>query len=95
MKKAYWIVQADVSDMETFKAYAAKTPAAMKKYGGVFIVRAGQTEVVEGDARARNTVIEFPSYKNALDCYHSEEYQTAKAVREGAATLDIVVIEGA
>lgn len=94
MKKGYWIVRADVSDMEKFKRYAAKTPPALQTYGGQFLVKAGEYTLAEGDTRARNSVIQFPSYQAALDCWHSDLYQEARAERLGGAELDIVIIEG-
>jgi uncharacterized protein (DUF1330 family) len=94
MNKGYWIVRADVSDMQKFSEYASRTPEAIKKYGGEFIVRAGRSEIVEGNSRTRNTVIQFPSYTHALECWQSIEYQSAKKYRDGAAELDIVIIEG-
>lgn len=94
MNKGYWIVRADVSDMEKFSEYASRTPEAIKKYGGEYIIRAGRSEIVEGGSRARNTVIQFPSYADALKCWQSIEYQNAKKYREGAAELDVVIIEG-
>jgi uncharacterized protein (DUF1330 family) len=39
-------------------------------------------------------VIEFADYATALACYRSSEYAAAKALRRGAASIDIVVIEG-
>jgi uncharacterized protein (DUF1330 family) len=30
----------------------------------------------------------------ALDCYNSDEYQAAKAIRLTAATADMVIVEG-
>jgi uncharacterized protein (DUF1330 family) len=39
-------------------------------------------------------VIEFPSYESALQCYRSEEYQKAKALRMGHGVGEIIVIEG-
>ncbi len=94
MKKGYWIVRADVTDMDKFKQYAAKTPAALSKYEAQFLVRAGEYTLAEGDTRARNSVIEFPSYQAALDCWHSKAYQSARQLRLGGAALDIVIIEG-
>ena len=94
MKKGYWIVRADVSDADKFKAYASKTPAILSKYGGTFLVRAGESRLAEGATRSRNAVIEFPSYQAAIDCWESSDYQGAKEIRAGAATLDIVIIEG-
>lgn len=94
MKKGYWIIRADVTDPEKFKSYAAKTPAVVEQFGGKFLIRAGESMLVEGSGRARNTVIEFPSYQSAIDCWKSEEYQNVKMLRIGAAELDIVIVEG-
>lgn len=94
MSKGYWIVRVDVTDQEKFKEYAAANGAALKKYGARFLVRAGGFENPEGSSRARNTVVEFPSYRAALDCWHSREYQAAISHRAQAATLDCVIIEG-
>lgn len=94
MNKGYWIVRADVSDQDRFGEYAKRTPAVVEKYNGKFLVRAGNHECVEGTTRSRNTIIEFPSFKAAMDCWNSVEYIDAKSYRVDAAELDIVVIEG-
>ena len=94
MKKAYWIVRADVHDQEKFSAYASKTPAVLGKFGGRFLVRAGRYELVEGSTRSRNTIIEFPSFDMAMACWDSKEYQELKANRVDAGELDIVIVEG-
>lgn len=94
MNKGYWIVRADVSNQDKFGEYAKRTPAAIEKYNGKFLVRAGKHECVEGTSRSRNTIIEFPSFKAAMDCWNSAEYLDAKLYRADAAELDIVVIEG-
>jgi uncharacterized protein (DUF1330 family) len=93
-KKGYWIVRADVSDPEAYARYVAANAEAFKKYGARFLVRGGSTEVVEGGGRARNVVVEFPSFDEALACYRSPEYQRAMTHRQGKATADIVVVEG-
>ena len=46
-------------------------------------------------ARARNVVLEFESFEQAKKYYHSAEYQAAKALREGAAIMEMVLVEGA
>jgi uncharacterized protein (DUF1330 family) len=58
------------------------------------LVRAGDNQQVEGSVRSRHVIIEFPSYEQALDCYHSSGYQNAKALREPAGIADIVIVEG-
>jgi uncharacterized protein (DUF1330 family) len=94
MAKGYWIGRVDVQDPEAYKAYVAANALPFAKFGARFLVRGGGFRVAEGDARARNVVIEFPSYQAALDCWDSPEYQAAKAKRDGHAVADILVIEG-
>ena len=94
MSKGYWIVRFDIADKEQFKKYAAVAPAAVEAFGGRFIVRGGRFENPEGATRSRHVVVEFPSYQDALDCWHSAAYQEAIALRKPATTLDLVIIEG-
>jgi len=68
--------------------------AIFNKYGARYVVRAGKFECVEGNARSRNVVIEFPDYATALACYNSAEYQANMKLRQPHSTADIVVIEG-
>jgi len=94
MAKGYWIGRVDVTDPESYAGYVAANGAAFAKYGARFVIRGGRFEAVEGTARARNVVIEFPSYQVALECYRSPEYATAMAPRLDAGVADILVIEG-
>jgi uncharacterized protein (DUF1330 family) len=94
MAKGYWIAQVDVSDPEAYSAYVAANGEAFRKYGARFVVRGGRFENPEGSARARNVVLEFPSYQAALDCYRSPEYQRAMEFRKKAAVADLIIIEG-
>ncbi len=93
MAKGYWIARVDVTNEDGYKHYAAANPAIFKKFGGRFVVRAGQFEAVEGSRRSRNIVIEFPDYAAALACYRSPEYQENIKRRLGNADVDILVIE--
>ena len=94
MPKGYWIAQVDVEDFESYKTYIAANAAPFKEFGGRFLVRGGAREVPEGAVRARTIVLEFPSYADALDCYRSQSYQAAKALRDSVSTSDLVIIEG-
>ena len=94
MAKGYWIGRVDVRSDEGYKPYAMGNQAIFKKYGARYVVRAGKFECVEGNARSRNVVIEFPDYATALACYNSSEYQANMKLRQLHSTADIVVIEG-
>ncbi|UYV38821.1 DUF1330 domain-containing protein [Rhodobacteraceae bacterium D3-12] len=94
MPKGYWIGRVDVDDIDQYMKYVAANAAPFAEYGARFLVRGGQFETPEGTSRSRNVVIEFPSYKAALACYHSDGYQAAKALRDPVSSGDIVIIEG-
>jgi uncharacterized protein (DUF1330 family) len=94
MAKGYWIARVDVSNPDGYKAYVAANAEPLQKYGARFVVRGGPFECKEGESRARNVVVEFPSYEAALACYHSPEYQRAVALRTPHSVVDLVIIEG-
>ena len=95
MPKGYWIARVDVHDPETYKSYVATAKPAFERYEAKFLARGGKTEVLEGAARARNVIIEFPSLQHAHDCYHSPEYTAARAFRDKAGQGEFILVEGA
>ncbi|MGO4569707.1 DUF1330 domain-containing protein [Rhizobium sp. 2YAF20] len=94
MPKGYWIARVDVRDTERYKDYVAAGKPAFEKYGANFLARGGAHVQLEGTARARNVVIEFPSLQHAVDCYNSPEYQIAAKIRHEIADAEMVVVEG-
>ena len=94
MPKGYWIGRVEVKSDEGYKPYAMGNQAIFKKFGGRYVIRAGKFECVEGNARSRNVVIEFPDYATALACYNSPEYQQNMKLRLPHSIADIVVVEG-
>jgi uncharacterized protein (DUF1330 family) len=94
MAKGYWVVFADVSDPEGYKAYMAANAKALAKYGGRFLARGGKVEAREGKPRSRVVVVEFPSYAAASECYGSPEYVSAMKEREGRSVWDMAITEG-
>jgi uncharacterized protein (DUF1330 family) len=94
MPKCYWIARIDVSDPEIYKKYVETAGPAFERYGAKFLVRGGKTEVLEGQGRARNVVIEFASMQDAHDCWNSPEYTAARAFRQQAATGEFILVEG-
>jgi uncharacterized protein (DUF1330 family) len=95
MPKGYIISRVDVKNPDAYAKYIEAGTKAIASHGGKPIVRGGRHEALEGRARARNVVIEFDSFDAARRYYHSAEYQAAKAHREGAADMEIVLVEGA
>ncbi len=95
MPTGYVIARVDVTDPEAYARYAAAATKAIADHGGRALARGGRYEALEGTARARNVVLEFESYDAARRYFHSAQYQAARALREGAAQIEIVLVEGA
>ncbi|WP_414057503.1 DUF1330 domain-containing protein [Pantoea dispersa] len=91
---AYWIAHVNIEDAQQYQNYINLAPLAFKKYQAKFIVRGEIATVLEGDKYTKHVVIEFPDYQTALDCYHSAEYQSARAQRENVAKAMITIVDG-
>jgi uncharacterized protein (DUF1330 family) len=86
---AYVIAGNHVVDDETMREYAKLVPATLEPFGGRFVVRGGQFDVVEGAwTTPRLVVIEFPSPDHARGWYHSDAYQAIIQMRFDAARTD-------
>jgi len=94
MPKAYWIARVDVSNPEGYAPYAAGAAPAVAKFGGRYLARGGRSESLQGPARGRNVIVEFPDYEAALAAWNSPEYQAAKTFRDGNCEAEFVVVEG-
>ena len=95
MPKGYWIAHVEVDDPDTYVNYVEGAKPAFEEFGATFLARGGQFAEVEGAlGRSRHVVIEFLSYQAALDCYHSDTYQAARAHRMPVSTATVTLIEG-
>jgi len=92
--KGYWIAHVKVTDQISYDKYIAGTKAAFAKYKAKPLARGGRYTQCEGEDRPRNVVLEFASYQDAVDCYNSPEYQSARDHREKAGIATVVIVEG-
>ncbi len=92
---AYVIVRIVVSDPDQFQKYREAVAPNIEAFGGGFAVRGSEIEVLEGsDDGRRLVVLEFPSKERIMTWWNSPEYTEVKALREGAAKFDAIVVEG-
>ncbi|MFP8879366.1 MAG: DUF1330 domain-containing protein [Myxococcota bacterium] len=92
---AYVIYQAEVFDPAQYEKYKAKTPESIAAFGGRFIVRGGEIDVLEGEAPpGRTVVLEFPSMPAARDWYASDQYAEARVLRDGAVRARVYIVDG-
>lgn len=93
--KAYIVARVEVTDWARYREYTKLTPGLIAQYGGKFIVRGGESVLLEGEPETRRMVIiEFPSLEQAKAFYHSPGYTEARAVRAGAAIAQFLAVEG-
>ena len=91
---AFMFIQAEITNPEQFMEYAKAAPALIAKHGGRYRCMRGEVEQLEGKPDNRKIVVsEWPSMQVAKDFWDSEEYQSLKAVREGAAEIDVFLVE--
>ena len=91
----YVIADVEVTDPELFAEYRKLVSATIDKYGGKYLARGGDSEVVEGDwTPHRTVVIEFESMDRAREWYHSDEYAPALKMRLDSANSSVIIVEG-
>ena len=94
-KKAYILVQVEVTNPQQYQEYAKLSPGIVSSFGGRFLARAGRTQTLEGPAaKSRVVLLEFPSFEKAQEFYQSPAYTAARKVRDGAAQAQFVLVEG-
>ncbi len=95
MPSAYIIASVTVTDPVQYEEYKKWSSIAMQAHGAEVCVRGGAVEVIEGDWNpGRTVVLKFSSVDAARSFYHSPEYTKARAAREGAAVMRMVLVEG-
>ena len=93
---AYLIAQINVTNKDSYKEYLSKVSTIVEKYGGEYIIRAGNFTTVLGEWKyKRNVVIKFPSYDIAMKWYNSKEYMPVRKIREDNSLGNVIIIEGA
>ena len=92
---AYIFGRIEVTDWDRYTEYMKLTPGIIEKYRGRFIARGGQMIALEGpEITERVVLVEFPTLERAREFYDSEEYQIAREIRHGAATVSLIAIVG-
>ena len=89
------IFNIEIKKPEEYKEYVEKVTSVAKKFGGEYIVRGGETKVIEGTwTYPRTIIIKFPSYEKALEWYNSEEYKPVKDIRLANSEGSNIIVKG-
>tara|TARA_B100000214_G_scaffold374278_1_gene356565 strand:- start:2444 stop:2731 length:288 start_codon:yes stop_codon:yes gene_type:complete len=93
--KAYWVaIYKSLDNTDNLEKYKEIASTAIKNFNGKFLVRGGKSKTLEGPDSPRTVIIEFSSLDDAINCYHSEEYQKAKKVAGKIFNRQIQIVEG-
>ena len=92
---AFVVVQESIENEDVFNQYRAKAPATIEAYGGKFLARGGNLEVLEGELpHKRLVIIEFPTRQDAIAWYNSAEYQEILPTRLSSSKGIFAVVDG-
>ena len=91
----YFIIQINITNPENYKKYIQEVTPIVKKFGGEYIVRGGQSEIAEGIWPYERTVIlKFPTYEMVKKWHDSDEYKPIRKIREDNSKCNAIIIEG-
>ena len=91
---AYIIADVEITNPEQYAEYRKLSSAAFEVHGVTPLARGGATETLEGREPGRIVVLPFDSTAAAKAFYESPEYRKARSAREGAAIMNMLIVEG-
>ena len=91
---AYILADVEITNPEQYAEYRKWSTAAFDAHGVQPLARGGRTERLEGREPGRIVVLQFASMEAARAFYDSPEYRKARAAREGAAIMNMLIVEG-
>ena len=92
---AYLISDITLRDREAFEVYRTRAADAIHKFGGRYLARLGEIQILEGTWSPRMiVVVEFPSLERAREWYRSPEYARALEVHDKALSRNLILVDG-
>ncbi len=91
---AYIIADVTVTDPSQYEEYKVLSSKSFEAHDVHVLVRGGVTERLEGREPMRTVILEFEDHAAARKFYDSEEYQRAKTARQGAAVMNMFIVDG-
>jgi uncharacterized protein (DUF1330 family) len=92
---AYVVVEIEVHDPKTYEEYKRLAPPSIAQYGGSYLIRGGNCDVLEGDWMPKRFVmLEFDSVEQAKRWWASPEYAEARALRQRSGQTQMFVVPG-
>jgi len=92
----YAMVELTINDMDGMGPYMEKVSDTVAAHGGKYLVRAGETEILEGSIGQHplKVILEFDSAEAAKGWYNSPEYQAILPARLSHSEGNFLLVEG-
>ena len=91
----YWVVRGgDIKDEAAFAEYARRWPDIGTRFGAEVVAGKAAVDTREGTPCARQLIVRFPSYAQAVACYEDPDYQEAMAFAQKASDRELSILEG-
>jgi len=91
---AYIIADVTVTNPQQYEDYKRLSTLAMRAHDAKVLVRGGETRKLEGREPGRTVLMQFPSMAAAQAFYDSWQYRRARNAREGAAIMNMFIVQG-
>lgn len=92
---AYVVVDITITDSALYEEVKQRTPLVVAQYGGKYLARGGQVDVLHGTWQpARLVILEFESLEQARRWESSPEYTAIKLLRDQCARVNMVLLPG-
>ena len=91
---AYIIADVTVTNAQQYEDYKRLSTLAMRAHDAKVLVRGGETRHLEGREPGRTVLMQFPSMAAAQAFYDSWQYRRARNAREGAAIMNMFIVQG-
>jgi uncharacterized protein (DUF1330 family) len=93
---AYFVAEVEVTNPAGYEPYRGAVPATIAQYGGRYVARGGNTELLEGSPEPQRVVIlEFADAVAIKRWYNSPEYQKILPGRLANSRGRAFILEGA
>lgn len=91
----YVVADLNITNPEEFQKYGQRVVDIVRQYGGRYLIRGGDSEILEGNWRPKRlTILEFPTAEHVKKWYESPEYQAIIGFRHRSATGHLTIVSG-
>lgn len=94
--KYYAVAEVNVTSPHWVPEYLSRVNHIVEAYGGRYLARTANYEIMEGDATRHQTsiILEFPSKEAAYSFYESDEYRPLREARIAGSTGRFYFVAG-